>query len=280
MGQFHSAPAGASENRGRQAVRAGKLSAFLQNYAFAAGSCLRLFTAGAFSARGRARLAELCGFFGRARKPVTAILPKVDPATLFAEDRPVEVRAPLARDGNVTLFELLVIAQLVRTRSPKALFEIGTFDGRTTLNMAANSPADAAVFTLDLPGELHAATALPLAESEKRYVIKKASGERFRGTDQEAKISQLLGDSAAFDFAPYRNAIDFVFVDGSHSRDYVKNDSLAAIALLRGGRGAIVWHDYDGWPDVTRVLNDLHLSGKPFDKLFHIRGTSLACLLL
>lgn len=257
-----------------------RLSAFLKNYSFAAGSCLRLFTACLFSAPSRARLAELCGFFGRAHKPVKPLLPKVEPAAFLPEGPGVEVRAPLARDGNVTLYELLVIAQLVRSRSPKTLFEIGTFDGRTTLNMAANSAADASVFTLDLPGELVAATALPLAENEERYIVKKASGERFRGTDQETKISQLFGDSATFNFAPFRNAIDFVFVDGSHSLEYVKNDSLAAITLLRGGHGTVVWHDYDGWQDVTRALNDLYGSGKPFDKLFHVQGTSLACLLL
>ena len=41
--------------------------------------------------------------------------------------------------------------------------------------------------------------------------------------------------------------MDFIFVDGSHSYDYVLNDSRKALSLLRGGKGIILWHDYPGW---------------------------------
>ncbi len=50
-------------------------------------------------------------------------------------------------DGNVSDFEIGVINRLVKYNNPKTLFEIGTFDGRTTLNMAAHSGGDALVYT-------------------------------------------------------------------------------------------------------------------------------------
>jgi hypothetical protein len=87
------------------------------------------------------------------------------------------------------------------------------------------------------------------------------------------RITALIGDSATFDFAPYRGAIDFVYVDGAHSYDYVRNDTEAALGLL-SPNGVIAWDDYPAISGVYRALNELAptLSGS----LFHILGTRLA----
>ena len=45
----------------------------------------------------------------------------------------------------------MVIANLAEQAEPPTAFEIGTFDGRTTLNIAANLRPPARVYTLDLP---------------------------------------------------------------------------------------------------------------------------------
>ena len=49
------------------------------------------------------------------------------------------------------MLEVMVIAALAREAAPANAFEIGTFDGRTTLNIAANLRAGGKVWTLDLP---------------------------------------------------------------------------------------------------------------------------------
>src|SRR5712672_1030162 len=55
------------------------------------------------------------------------------------------------RDGNVNLAELAILAQAAAAARPGTIVvEIGTFDGRTTMNLAVNA-APANVFTLDLP---------------------------------------------------------------------------------------------------------------------------------
>jgi len=47
------------------------------------------------------------------------------------------------------------------------IFEIGTFDGRTTRNMAANVTKDGHVYTLDLPSDLVTEdTTYPLDDEE------------------------------------------------------------------------------------------------------------------
>jgi len=53
--------------------------------------------------------------------------------------------------GGATLAELCVISYIVKTLAPETVFEFGTLEGRTTLNLALNSPNNCQVFTFDLP---------------------------------------------------------------------------------------------------------------------------------
>jgi hypothetical protein len=65
--------------------------------------------------------------------------------------------------------------------------------------------------------------------------------------------------------------MDFVFVDGDHSYEYVKNDTEKAFELLAPD-GAIAWHDFAGKSEgVVRYLRELALD-KP---LMRIRNTCL-----
>ena len=73
--------------------------------------------------------------------PPKAQLPGAGLPELFPDFKPdIKMLEPQSANGNVTVFELFAINFITAARSPKVIFEIGTFDGRTTLNMAANSP--------------------------------------------------------------------------------------------------------------------------------------------
>jgi hypothetical protein len=179
-------------------------------------------------------------------------------------------------NGNVRISELGILSALAADcENGTNLFEIGTFDGRTTLNVALSSPAQCAIYTLDLPPGLE--TVFSLVEGERHMVGKAKSGSRYekhRETYPAAvgKIHQLLGDSAAFDFSPYQASCSLVFVDGSHAFDCVMSDTRAAMDLAIGG-GVVVWHDYGIWGDVTRALDELER--RESFGLRHISGTSL-----
>ncbi|MBM2839814.1 MAG: O-methyltransferase family 3 [Bacteroidetes bacterium] len=203
-------------------------------------------------------------------------LPVISLRELFPVEPAIRLREAGVADGNVTPLELIVIDQLIVKHAPKRILEIGTFDGRTTLNMATNTADDARVFTLDLPKTQLSDAALPIEVGERTYVNKDLSGSRFIGTEYASKITQLYGDSGTFDFSPYANSIDFVFVDGSHSYDYVLNDSRVALRILRNGKGVMLWHDFDAWGGVTIALNELFKAGNEFKGLKHIAGTTLA----
>jgi len=192
------------------------------------------------------------------------------------ERRPIRLVETGKADGNVNLAELGVLAQAAAAIAAGSIIvEIGTFDGRTTLNLAVNAPGETPVFTLDLPPEDVAAYAL--APGERQYVDKPRPGARFRAAvapwDAPARrITQLLGDSATFDWSPYEGRAGLVFVDGSHAYAYVRKDSETALRLVAKG-GIVLWHDYGRWEGVSRALDELEAQRRL--GLRHVAGTSL-----
>jgi len=210
-------------------------------------------------------------------------LPKVDLAVLFpVRQTEIKLLEPATANGNATIQEVFTLNFAVAACRPKTIFEIGTFDGRTTVNLAANTPADTRIYTLDLPSSGLNKTKFALEDYDKMYVDKPASGERFKDSPEGVKITQLFGDSATFDFSPYFKSIDFVFVDGSHAYEYALSDSLNALKLLHNQGGVILWHDYGHvcWPGVARALDKLQATNPQFKNLKHIPDTTIACLLV
>ena len=247
------------------------------SYLYALICSVYAFTIG-FLISGRARRAvwSIASHFGYHTDKAT--IPSIRIDDLFDDHSSISISSLASRDGNVTIAELSVIAGLVRSQQPRSIFEIGTYDGRTALNMALNAPADCRVFTLDLPKSGIESTRLHISTSDKMFVDKDKSGARFQGTDQASRIVQLYGDSATFDFSPYLNDIDVVFVDGSHTYEYLRNDTQKALQLLRNGNGIIIWHDYRAWPGVTKGLEEFYLGGGSFAEMRHVEGTSLVIL--
>lgn len=179
-------------------------------------------------------------------------------------------------NGNIRISELGILSALATAcEDGSNLFEIGTFDGRTTLNLALNSPSQCKVFTLDLPRDLETKFAIELGE---RHMVEKPKPglryEKYRAIRPAAvgKIQQLFGDSAVFDYVPYAESCSLVFVDGSHAYAYAISDTQAALKIVKNG-GVIIWHDYGIWEGVTRALEELEQ--RDGYGLRNIRGTSL-----
>ena len=186
----------------------------------------------------------------------------VDLADLHVDDVLVE--------GDVTRHCRLVLAAICRLLECRTAFEIGTYLGQTTWVLAHNNPT-MRICTLDLPSLDAARQTRGLTDPE--YFVRWDRGQRFRGTPEAARITQLFGDSARFDFSPYRGKMDLVFIDGSHSEAYARSDTQAALSML-SERGTIVWDDYLYYPGLYRVINELAARADP--PIFHIVGTRLA----
>ncbi len=253
---------------------------FLTLYLATAKRVLGSLTVGAFRPDAHQELLRLYNVYSPPTTTVEFpedphILPKTDVFNLLHNDIARYEQVDDCGFGHTTEFELKVISSLVKQHQPKTIFEIGTFEGRTTLNMALNAPAGAQIYTLDLPAEGLSGAKLTIEAGELAYIQKSQSGGRFLGTPQQQLIKQLYGDSATFDFTPYHKQIDMVFIDASHAFDYVLNDSRHALAMVRPG-GLILWHDYTNWDGVRSALNQLYKTDPAFAKLQHIGGTSIA----
>ena len=203
------------------------------------------------------------------------LLPTVALETIFPGITRTTIRLNRAvpkQAGNLTTDELCVLAMICQLLAPRRIFEFGTCNGRTTLNLATNTPEDAVIFTLDLPES--ASVQLAIDKQDKRFVLGTRTGFFFHGTPFESKIRQLFDDSAVFDESDYRGHMDLVFVDASHTYEYVRNDSTKGLNMLASG-GVMIWHDYcASYPGVPRHLHDLSRERK----LFHVEGTHLAVM--
>ena len=207
----------------------------------------------------------------RALKSCAAQIPRASLSEILPGIEQAEVRVKYSPTmGGGSLSDVITLAQVVKFLSCRHIFEIGTFRGYTTFHLALNSPADSRVYTLDLP-----ASGVPEAKLELtdlQFIQKPSSGEWFKNTEPERKITQLLGDSAGFDYSAYVGSMDFVYVDGGHSYEYAMADSLTARRLLAPG-GIIMWHDYPTYPGVWHCLEEL--SGKWPGKFGWVDGTAL-----
>lgn len=162
-------------------------------------------------------------------------------------------------DHNTSEYELVCLAALVKVANATNVFEIGTYDGRSSRAMAMNLPEHGRLVTLNLPpGQEANASGERTADSELN--VKVASGQRFLRTPEAERIEQVFGDSATFDFRFYEGTMDVVFIDGSHTQSYAENDTEVARRLIKPSGGWIVWHDatlYGVAPYLKRQIRQL-----------------------
>lgn len=183
--------------------------------------------------------------------------------------------------GNISLTEIFHICMTVSLFRPNWIMEFGTFNGRTTLNMAINNE-NANIITVDLPKNQVNRTRFPLESKgtneleldETGYVGLK--GKLWQGQSSEIvqRITQVWSDTAKMKFDRYKNSIDFLFIDASHTYENCKNDSYNGHKVIKD-HGIIYWHDYAGWPGVTKALNEYYINeGKP-EKMYWFDNTSI-----
>jgi len=145
-----------------------------------------------------------------------------------------------------------------RHRRVTRIFEFGTFLGRTTAHLAAAN-SEAHVWTLDLP----------LATNPWRFA--EFVGSYFAGTTGAERITSIRQNAYEFDPAPFRKTMDFIWVDGDHSYEGVKNDTEKAFEMVAPG-GAIMWHDFG---HESPGLVEYFIEFTQRQPLFRIRRTSV-----
>ena len=171
-------------------------------------------------------------------------------------DLPLDIGLTLFpyRFGDTPVADLVALCALVRRHRPHMVFEFGTLTGLATIHLLANAAQDAQVFTLELSCEERRQAA---GLDWERNIDQKIIGIHFRDTPQAGQITQILCDSLRFDPAPYRQQMDFVWVDACHEYANVKNDTEKAFEMLAPG-GVVAWHDFSRTcPGVGEYLKTL-----------------------
>lgn len=203
----------------------------------------------------------------------------VRPISFISASRDHEVKLQcLSSDiQGVTVSELLLIGWLASYYAPMNIFEFGTADGRTTLNLALNSPDACRIYTIDLPDQdrLDFHHTEKASVGEERYPIpyKESVGACFVDHPVSSKITQILGDTASFDFSPFAKSMDLIFIDANHDYEYVRSDTQNALRM-RSDRGIVVWHDYQAWEGVRTCVDELYEEGLD---VFCVKAMNLAC---
>lgn len=185
------------------------------------------------------------------------------------ENKSVKIGAIDPDTSHPNHVDMLYVCAIARHIGARRIFEFGTYLGRTTFHLALGKDVSE-VYTLDLNPEVDH-TSLKLGQAVKSVHKLGLQGHFFHGHECSRHIVQLHGDSRFFDYSPYRNNIDFIFIDGGHTYEYVTNDTSKALEMLGPG-GVIVWHDFaPKSPDVVTFAQEFS-STRP---LFWIKGTSL-----
>ena len=176
-----------------------------------------------------------------------------------------------ARPRGLPHGDAYVLALITAYLRPKRILEIGTGTGEGTLILASNAAEEVRIDTLDLG----AAKSSLGEQSGDQPLAADAVGEAFAGSPVAGRIEQHLGDSATFDFSPFRGTMDLVFVDGAHTIEYVRGDSRTALSVLAPG-GTIVWDDCHLYhPEVSQGLASLRADGHDVRRLETTRFAAL-----
>lgn len=199
-------------------------------------------------------------------------MPVVELSELASEVSEVHLRVPPPQTRHAWSLgtaEQLCLQILIQARRSQRAFEIGTFNGGTTRLLAETLPDDGRVWTIDLPIERFNTTQRPTDFRGEEV------GIAYRSSPVEHKITQLLGDSLDYDFAPYAGSIDLVLVDAAHDYSHGLADTKTALRPVRPS-GLILWDDFEPyWHGLVNGICDA--MGRR--RLQRLSGTSLAVYL-
>jgi hypothetical protein len=165
---------------------------------------------------------------------------------------PDDVRGWLTPEEGLALSELA---------SGKAVLEIGSFCGLSTICMAQTAEIVHAVDPFDCRATPHAGFGSTFEEFEHNTY-------RYGVSD---RVKTHIGTSEVAIQRLPKGSIDLVFIDGNHSHQAVLFDTRVALHVLRPG-GLVAFHDYKSRhdPEVEIAVQELIESGA---KLIRVVGT-------
>lgn len=186
-------------------------------------------------------------------------IPRVTAAELFPEidfTRSPELLHPFPREQGVLPHELMILCHAVRKFQPAVTIELGTAEGRSTVNLALYAPDGGEVVTVNLPPEPGSSV-----------------GYFYWDSPLKSKIKQLYEDISVWNPNGYRASAGVVFCDACDQQPGMVHEMAQGFAVVKPG-GVLFRHDYGTNGGPTKFWSEV---GKHLP-LRHIEGTTLLCL--
>jgi predicted O-methyltransferase YrrM len=170
-------------------------------------------------------------------------------------------------DGSSMVTDLALLKSLASLKDNCEYLEIGTWRGESIMNVAQVASH---------------CTSINLSPDE---IIARGFPEKYARLhacliNNQPNITQIHADSTRFDFSSLNKKFDLIFIDGDHSYEGVKSDTIKVFPLLKDENSIIVWHDYGYNPESPRYsVFSAILDGLPNDAhqyLYHVSNTMCA----
>ena len=142
--------------------------------------------------------------------------------------------------------EIMPLAELLQTLSPKNIVEIGTFKGGTLFVWCRSNPQAELFVSIDLPGGEYGGGYDPRRQRLYKEFIADRAHTKMVLVQAD---SHLAGTLETLKTALQGRPIDFLYIDGDHTYNGVKKDYDMYSPLVRKG-GVVAFHDI-----VTRSRN-------------------------
>ncbi len=162
-------------------------------------------------------------------------------------------------------WELMSLIRMVRKIRPAVVVEIGTFKGGTLYCWSNVARPDALLVSIDLPGGDFGGGYEESAVTRFREFVKPSQDLHcLREDSHSPRTRQRLLDVLG------GRPIDFLFIDGDHLYEGVRNDYEMYAPLVRKG-GVVAFHDIVKHPpearcEVDRFWNEVKKTGAGFEE--------------
>ncbi|MBV9885569.1 MAG: class I SAM-dependent methyltransferase, partial [Acidobacteria bacterium] len=154
---------------------------------------------------------------------------RADAALTDIFNQPIQLAKIGWKWGHLTNNNSLVFLCCLARTGFSPILEFGTFTGRTTYNLALNTPDK--IYTVDIGRNTDAASNVAGARYPD-YI----PGEAFlHDPSIRNRIELIIGDSREIDFSPLYGKMGMVIVDGGHSYEVASSDTANALRLVRNG---------------------------------------------
>jgi|SRR5579871_243840 predicted O-methyltransferase YrrM len=186
-------------------------------------------------------------------------IPRVPAAELFPEidfTRSPELLHAFPREQGVLPHELMILCHAIKKFQPALTVELGTAEGRSTVNFAMYAPEGGEVVTVNLPPEPGSSV-----------------GYFYWDSQFKSKIKQVYEDISKWNPNGYRASAGVVFCDACDQLPWMAHEMAQGFAVVKPG-GVLFRHDYGTNEGTTKFWNEV---GKRLP-VRHIEGTTLLCL--